>query len=182
MTAWRFGLFAARYTSNVLERFASAGGHRLSEDRSRLTAIVGGLPIEVSMVVTPSHRSPLTTWRVRGAASDPVQGRISVRPKHEDEAAGLRIGDIDFDTCFLVASSRGLRGKWPAAYLTRTCAERSSHSVHAACRHTTTAQRPWSGRPKSQSRPATSSLPSRSRMHSVACGAEGARKKQTRAQ
>jgi hypothetical protein len=109
MTAWRFGLFTTRYQSNALERFASAAGYRMTEDRTGITAIVDGLPIAVRMVVTPSDGAPTTTWTVSAPAADGVQGRVSLRPEHEDEAAGLRLGDVDFDTCFYVeGTSRGL--------------------------------------------------------------------------
>ena len=102
MTAWRFGLFTRRFQSNALERFAADAGHRMSADRNGFSAVVEGLPILVRMAATPGHGAPRTTWTVSASAVEPVQGRLSVRPKHEDEPVGLRVGDLDFDTCFYV--------------------------------------------------------------------------------
>lgn len=104
-TLWRFGFFTSRYQKSEVEQIAAARGYQVDDDRSGFTAVVEGVTIHGRMVVTPGHRSPATTWTLTASAIKPVEGDLTIRPKHEDEPAGLRVGDALFDTCFHVAGT-----------------------------------------------------------------------------
>jgi hypothetical protein len=107
--ASRFGWFERGSTSGALERLAADRGYQLTDDRRGFTAVTNGVTIEVSVGVTPSHGGPLTTCSVRAMAREPIHVRMHIQPKHEDEPTLMRIGEIDFDTCFrLEADSREL--------------------------------------------------------------------------
>lgn len=109
VAAWRFGAFSKNRTWSVLERLAEERGYVMAEDRSGLTAVVDGVTIDVRVGMSPTASGPLATCSLRAMACEPITGRLNLRPKHEDEPALVRTGDLDFDTCFRIdASARAL--------------------------------------------------------------------------
>jgi len=104
---WRFGLFAHDPTARALERMAEERGYVVDDDGSGFKATLDGVTIAVRCVITPGHGGPIMACTVRADALAPRAGHLSLRPKHDHEPPLLRIGDVDFDTCFWIdASSR----------------------------------------------------------------------------
>lgn len=96
--------------SLTLAKIASTRAGTLTEDRSGFSATVQGVPIRVRCaIVHGGHFGPTYAWSVRATTSARRPGRLALRPKHESDPAGLRVGEIDFDTCFRVeGDSRAL--------------------------------------------------------------------------
>src|SRR4051812_4572975 len=84
--ASRWGLFAKAPVANALERLARDRGYVLNDARNELSAFVDGVAIEISVHVVPSHGGPLTVCTLYGKAREPAKGRITMHPKHEQEA------------------------------------------------------------------------------------------------
>ena len=102
---WRFGVRTRDSIEHMLGDYAKRRGYRVDRETTEIEAVVDDVAVRIAGFSISSHGGPTTTWTVQATAIAKVQGWVRARPKHEDGPSGLRMGHLEFDTCFFVDGS-----------------------------------------------------------------------------